>query len=250
MPSNQASAHHERGRILTLIESTLLHPTHADGFVDSGDPVSVGSVVGVALLSAAAANDGITVDTEGIFNLAVIAKNGAGTNDAVVIGDKIYQAADGTLDKGKDGIPFGFAQGAVTAGSTTTIGVKLISHKAGERFNVNIGGFAAADDAKGYFIAPAPCKLIEATEAHGVVAGQAGTLQLEKCTTGEDAGAGDELLAADFDLTSTVNTPVTVAALATGVENFADGDMLRLKEASGSSASLADATLTAVFEWV
>ena len=250
MPSNQASAHHERGRVLTLIESTLLHPTHADGFVDSGDPVSVGSVVGVALLSAAAATDSITIDTEGIYNLSVIAKNGAGTNDAVVIGDKIYQAADGTLDKGVNGIPFGYAQGAVTAGSTTTIGVKLISHPVGEKFYVTMPSWAAGDEGQGIWIAPAPCKLVEAIEAHGTVSSGACTMGLEKCTTGEAAGAGDVLLAAGFDMTSTINTPVTDPALATGVEKFVDGDELRLIKVSGTVTGIADAVITAVFEWI
>ncbi len=55
------------GRHLTAEESVLIHPYHADGFVDKGDPVLVGdSIVGVALNSAAAATDMIAFDTEGI----------------------------------------------------------------------------------------------------------------------------------------------------------------------------------------
>lgn len=61
------------GRYLTFEENLLVHPYHsADGFVDKGDPVLVGDeIVGVAMDSAAAATDMITIDTEGIFYLNV-----------------------------------------------------------------------------------------------------------------------------------------------------------------------------------
>ena len=43
------------GRVLTFAESVLVHPYHADGFVDGKDPVRYGDIVGVALKGAAAA---------------------------------------------------------------------------------------------------------------------------------------------------------------------------------------------------
>jgi len=45
------------GRHLSFVESDLTHPPHTDGFVDKGDPVNVGDIVGVAFKSAAAATD-------------------------------------------------------------------------------------------------------------------------------------------------------------------------------------------------
>ena len=42
------------GRHLTFEESVLVHPYHADGFVDGGDPVLYDNIVGVAFKSAAA----------------------------------------------------------------------------------------------------------------------------------------------------------------------------------------------------
>ena len=61
------------GRHLTIEESLLTHPYHSvDGFVDKGDPVLLGDeIVGVALNSASAATDLITIDTEGIWFLDV-----------------------------------------------------------------------------------------------------------------------------------------------------------------------------------
>jgi len=59
------------GRHVTLAESLMNHPTHADGLVDGGDPVTFGTVsdgygVGVAFSSASGVNDLIALDTEGI----------------------------------------------------------------------------------------------------------------------------------------------------------------------------------------
>ncbi len=45
------------GRHLSFPESELTHPTHTDGFVDGGDPVVAGSIVGVAFEGASAGTD-------------------------------------------------------------------------------------------------------------------------------------------------------------------------------------------------
>ena len=63
------------GRHLTVTEEELIHPYHADGFVNKGDPVvlcdagvpgTYGRGVGVAFTSGAATSDHIAIDTEGI----------------------------------------------------------------------------------------------------------------------------------------------------------------------------------------
>ncbi len=91
-PGDEISSTYE-GRHLTLLESDLVHPTHADGFVDKGDPVVSATgkpaIVGVAFKDAAAATDRIALDTEGIWVLDVVAANDAG-NVAVAGGDRIY----------------------------------------------------------------------------------------------------------------------------------------------------------------
>jgi len=84
------------GRYLSLEESYLTHPYHyVDGLVDKGDPVLVGDeIVGVAMNSAAAATDYITIDTEGIFFLNVFGCISDGTvNGAAHVlttGDPVY----------------------------------------------------------------------------------------------------------------------------------------------------------------
>jgi hypothetical protein len=110
--------------------------------------------------------------------------------------------------------------------------------------------FAAADVAKTFFIAPAACKVVSAYERHVTVAGQAGSLQIEKLTTGEAPSAGDVTLAAGFDMTSTANTPVSIAALTTEAATLAAGDALCLKLASGNAASYALGTITVTMEWL
>ena len=127
MPNNQMSAHHERGRILTLLESDMAHPLHGDGFVDVGEQVAVGQIVGVALLSAGAATDLIPMDTEGVYNLPVLGHDGT-INAAIAIGDQVYldPAADALLNVDVSAtIPFGIALEPVTSGATTTIKVKI-----------------------------------------------------------------------------------------------------------------------------
>ncbi len=120
----------------------------------------------------------------------------------------------------------------------------------GERFHVTFPNIAAADVAKAFFVAPAPCKIISAYEIHGTVCDAADTLQIEKCTSGEDAGAGDELLAAVFTLNSTANTPVTKAAVTTAAASLAAGDALLLKFKSGDGTNYAEGCITCTMEWL
>jgi hypothetical protein len=243
------------GRYLTFAESDLIHPAHTDGFVDKGDPVNAGGIVGVALGSAAAATDLIAVETEGIWYLNVVASDDAGTS-AVSIGDDLY-IATGILSKKASGTFFGKALGAL-AGSATAALIAVWVHKSrapsamsGVKFQVPVP-FAAANVTAGnlFFIAPAACRLVSAYEAHGTVAGQSGTLQIEKCNTGEAKTAGDVLLASAFDLTSAASTPVAKAAVSDGREYLVAGDMLRLNLASGAATSLADAAITVLMQWV
>lgn len=121
---------------------------------------------------------------------------------------------------------------------------------AGQKFQVTYPQVAAADVAKTFFIAPAACKILSAYERHVTVAGQAGVLTIEKLTTGEAPGAGDDLLTTGFDLTSTANTPVSKTAVTTAAGTLAAGDALCLKVQSGAATSYALGTITATMQWV
>ena len=137
------------GRHLTVREDELIHPYHADGFVDKGDPVCVcdagvpgtyGNIVGVAFNSGAAVADLIAIDTEGIWNLTVYAENDAG-NVAIEIGDPLYMrvgslpsapdadgTGDGEISKITDNatqVFFGYALGSMVAGGSGRIAVKV-----------------------------------------------------------------------------------------------------------------------------
>jgi len=246
------------GRHLSFLESALTHPTHTDGLVDGGDPVlATKNIVGIAFTSAAAATDLIAIDSEGIWCLNVVASDGVGTS-AIVVGDAIYISATAVLSKDPNGTFFGWAltaSGASATAAEVIVKVHAMNNYGGEflkgsRFLVTMPSFAAADVAKGIWIAPAACKLIEGLEAHGTVAGQAGTLNIEKCNTAEAAAGGNNILATGWDLESTINTPVTLAAIATGEEELVDGDELRLVLTAGAATSLADAVVTLVLEWL
>jgi hypothetical protein len=120
------------GRHITIEESLITHPTHADGFVDGGDPVVIGGangeLVGVAFRSAAAATDYIAIDTEGIWFLSVVGSDDSG-NSAVDEGDLIYiNTSTCVLSKIANWatqLPFGRALGDLTGGTTGVVAVKV-----------------------------------------------------------------------------------------------------------------------------
>lgn len=120
----------------------------------------------------------------------------------------------------------------------------------GNQFEVTYPQVAAADVAKTFFIANKACKIISARERHVTVAGQAGVLTIEKLTSGEAPGAGDDLFAAGFDLTSTANTPVSKTAVTTAAGTLAAGDALCLKVQSGAATSYALGTITVLMQYV
>lgn len=113
------------GRHISVLESALAHPTHADGLVDKGDPVLLGDLaVGVALNSASAATDYIAIDTEGIWALTVQGVDAAG-NVAVAEGDQVYiNKTTCVLSKNADKNThqrFGYALSPVVSGVLTTV---------------------------------------------------------------------------------------------------------------------------------
>jgi hypothetical protein len=120
------------GRHVTLLESELIHKAgNVGGFVNKGDAVVFGTValqgVGVAFKTAVAATDLIAIDTEGIWALPVVASNDNGAS-AVVGGDPLFiNTTTAVISKIKTAatqIPFGYALGAIAAG-THVIAVKV-----------------------------------------------------------------------------------------------------------------------------
>ena len=120
----------------------------------------------------------------------------------------------------------------------------------GLKFQVTYPQVAAADVAKTFFIAPAACKIVSAYERHVTVAGQAGVLTIEKLTSAEAPGAGDDLFTTGFDLTSTANTPVSKTAVTTAAGTLAAGDALCLRVQSGAATSYALGTVAVTMQWV
>lgn len=84
------------GRHVNIEESRLVHPAHADGLVDKGDPVAFWDGVGVALKSAQAATDSIPVDTEGIWRLSVT-NTGVNTFGDITVGQVLFIDASGVI---------------------------------------------------------------------------------------------------------------------------------------------------------
>jgi len=163
------------GRHLTVLETELIHPNHADDLVDKGDPVIVvlagvtphttkAHAVGVALQSASATTDYIAVDTEGIWNLNVNADDDSGgATGAVNPGDPLYISDDSAAsdDSSHDGVgdavlskiknrntqvPFGYALGQIDATAYGVIAVKVHWDPSIAEENVGVIGAPYADD--------------------------------------------------------------------------------------------------------
>ena len=118
----------------------------------------------------------------------------------------------------------------------------------GSRNTICTEALAAAGIPMLIWTAPYPCKIIRAIERHVTVAGQAGTMQVEKCPSGTAPGSGTNALVSAFDLTSTANTNVIIQGLST--VTLAAGDSIGTKLASGAATSYANGTLTLVVEWL
>ena len=110
------------GRYISVLESLIDHPAHADWLVDKGDPLSVGwDMVGIALKSATSATDFIPIDTEGIWFLMVEA-----TWANIDVGDVVFiDPFTAALSDDFEDIPFGHALGGVALGATSLIAVKV-----------------------------------------------------------------------------------------------------------------------------
>lgn len=112
------------GEVLGILESALTHPARTGNLVEAGDPVFVGSLVGVALDSAAADTDTVSVGTEGVWELSATAATATG-DSAIAIGDKLYyqdaeSKALGTLTSDAT---------APADGATVTIGSTVYTYK-------------------------------------------------------------------------------------------------------------------------
>ncbi|MFC6080926.1 DUF2190 family protein [Sphaerisporangium aureirubrum] len=89
---------------------------------NSGDPVLVGQLPGVALTKEDSAGY-TTVKLNGVAELPV--KGETTTNAAVTYGDVLYYDS-GVINKDStNGVRFGYALGAVNSGATTKIPVKI-----------------------------------------------------------------------------------------------------------------------------
>ena len=114
------------GRHVQVMESDLVHPFHADGLVDKGDPVALFDGVGVALNSAESAADVITVDTEGVWRLSVT-NTGVNNFGNITVGQVVFINVAGALTD--DWVTayaiFGYALQPITGIGTMVIAVKV-----------------------------------------------------------------------------------------------------------------------------
>ena len=114
------------GRHVNITEELIVHPSHADGFVNKGDPVVVQMLVGVAMNSAASVDDVIVVETEGVWWLNVRSDAEMGWWGGINVGDMLYiDPVTAEVNNIWYNIPYGHALGPVAEGATSLIAVKV-----------------------------------------------------------------------------------------------------------------------------
>jgi hypothetical protein len=119
---NECSSTYE-GRHVNIVENLLVHPAHADGLVDKGDPVVVQNLVGVALGSANSDEDHIVVDTEGVWYLTVTAAKGLGD---IHVGQMLFiDPVTAVISDDWEDTPFGHALAPIDFGDAKVIAVKV-----------------------------------------------------------------------------------------------------------------------------
>lgn len=119
----------------------------------------------------------------------------------------------------------------------------------GQRFTINAPVLDYADYPKAFFIAPAACKVVSAKECHATALATTGSIVLEKCNGTKAAGAGDAVLAANFNGVGTAETVQSILGSTGAVATLSAGDRLAVKLSAAGSA-LAGSTITVVAEYV
>lgn len=125
-----------------------------------------------------------------------------------------------------------------TAASSVALPATGISKGVIEIINF-VGQTTEAATDRTIFIATQACKVIAASESHGVAAGGASALQLSKETGTTAPGAGTDLLTSTgFDLNATANTVQVGTLIATAATlTLAAGDRLSLDWANAIQSS-------------
>jgi hypothetical protein len=124
-------------------------------------------------------------------------------------------------------------------GDENMITRKQISKEARDTYVItSIQSASIADRVVG--IIPYRSQLIKVYEVHGTVAGQAGTLAIERLQSTETSGSGDHVVTG-IDLTAAINTPQEGTIITTSdIHLFAAGDRVGTHVNTGSAASCAN----------
>lgn len=128
-----------------------------------------------------------------------------------------------------------------------------VVRKGGIVVTVNLFGTdpATAANYDVFFTAPRPVEIMEVWETHRVAGTDGGAveLNLEILDSGEALGSGDEVLKTDFNLKSTINTPVSKSGFdLTSTRVLTAGQRLALKD-TGTLTAVAGLSVTVYMKY-
>jgi predicted RecA/RadA family phage recombinase len=127
LASQMVAPAHTLGDTYTNLVAPSLGISTPVNLVESGDPVVIERIVGVANNDALASTDTIVVSTRGVYALAVHC-----STQTIRLGETVYiHPTTAVLSDDSTGVPFGVALGTVANGVTSTINVKLFGQTPG-----------------------------------------------------------------------------------------------------------------------
>lgn len=125
--------------------------------------------------------------------------------------------------------------------------IRDLTEKDGFYITVNIPGTqaATATNYSVFFVASKPVEVISVSEAHTTAGSDAGAVELniERLSSTEALGSGDEILVTDFDLKGTADTVVKKQGITLQNTQLRTGDRLALKD-TGALTNVAGVCVT------
>jgi predicted RecA/RadA family phage recombinase len=119
---------HSTGDTYTNLLAPQLGVTTPVNLVETGDPVVVGRIVGVANNDAFKTTDQIAINTRGVYNLSVTS-----LHHSLVVGETVFiNATSALVSDDYTQVPFGCVLTAVAEGATAVVGVKLFGQTPGD----------------------------------------------------------------------------------------------------------------------
>jgi predicted RecA/RadA family phage recombinase len=127
LASQVTAPSHSLGDNYTNLVGPAVGVTTPVNLVESGDPVVVGRIVGIANNDVLKSTDTVVVSTRGVYAVSVSC-----IHHPITVGETVYiNPTTAAVSDDSNQVPFGIALGTVASNATSTINVKLFGQTPG-----------------------------------------------------------------------------------------------------------------------